>query len=130
MWGIWGSYCNIPKAIFYLLKGDYRVLGLEPLAPDFSARLGDTGMRTIPHTRGSMASPDVDYLASSTLKKITPRKPYKDRFWVASQDLIPFWGDLAQYCAQSLHIQTRDINRKNICRLTKKNVKQPENLEP
>ena len=24
-WGIWGSYCNIPKAIFYLLKGDYRL---------------------------------------------------------------------------------------------------------
>ena len=22
MWGIWGSYYNIPKAIFYLLKGD------------------------------------------------------------------------------------------------------------
>ena len=21
---MWGSYCNIPKAIFYLLKGDYR----------------------------------------------------------------------------------------------------------
>ena len=23
--GIWGSYYHIPKAIFYLLKGDYRV---------------------------------------------------------------------------------------------------------
>ena len=23
IWGIWGSYYNIPKAIFYLLKGDY-----------------------------------------------------------------------------------------------------------
>ena len=23
MGGIWGSYYNIPKAIFYLLKGDY-----------------------------------------------------------------------------------------------------------
>ena len=23
--GIWGSYSNIPKAIFYLLKGDYGV---------------------------------------------------------------------------------------------------------
>ena len=22
-WGISGSYCNIPNAIFYLLKGDY-----------------------------------------------------------------------------------------------------------
>ena len=21
IWGIWGSYCNIPKAIFYLLQG-------------------------------------------------------------------------------------------------------------
>ena len=27
MWGLWGSYYNIPKAIFYLLKGDYRVYG-------------------------------------------------------------------------------------------------------
>ena len=25
--GIWGSYYIIPKAIFYLLKGDYRCLG-------------------------------------------------------------------------------------------------------
>ena len=25
VWSIWGSYYNIPKAIFYLLKGDYRV---------------------------------------------------------------------------------------------------------
>ena len=23
IWGIWGSYPHIPKAIFYLLKGDY-----------------------------------------------------------------------------------------------------------
>ena len=23
IWGIWGSYYNIPKAMFYLLKGDY-----------------------------------------------------------------------------------------------------------
>ena len=23
-WGIWGSYCDIPKAIFYLLKADHR----------------------------------------------------------------------------------------------------------
>ena len=22
IWGIWGSYCNIPKAIVCLLKGD------------------------------------------------------------------------------------------------------------
>ena len=28
MWGICGSYYNIPKAIFYLLKGDYRVWGV------------------------------------------------------------------------------------------------------
>ena len=27
MWGIWGSYYNIAKAILYLLKGDYRVEG-------------------------------------------------------------------------------------------------------
>ena len=25
IWGTWGSYYNIPKAIFYLLKGDYKV---------------------------------------------------------------------------------------------------------
>ena len=34
IWGIWGSYYNIPKAIFYLLKGDYRWLrglGVEGL---------------------------------------------------------------------------------------------------
>ena len=24
-WGIRGSYYNIPRAIFYLLKGDYRI---------------------------------------------------------------------------------------------------------
>ena len=23
-WAIWGSYYGIPKAMFYLLKGDYR----------------------------------------------------------------------------------------------------------
>ena len=28
IWGIWGPYYNIPKAIFYLLQGDYRVWGL------------------------------------------------------------------------------------------------------
>ena len=28
IWGIWGSNYNIPKAIFYLLKSDYRVKGL------------------------------------------------------------------------------------------------------
>ena len=27
IWGIWGSYYNMPKAIFYVLKGDYTVLG-------------------------------------------------------------------------------------------------------
>ena len=26
LWDIWGSYYNIPKAIFYLLKGGYRFL--------------------------------------------------------------------------------------------------------
>ena len=29
MWGIWGSYYDIPKAIFYLLKGGHM---LGPLA--------------------------------------------------------------------------------------------------
>ena len=27
IWGIWGSYYNIPKAIFYLLMGDYTSVG-------------------------------------------------------------------------------------------------------
>ena len=26
IWGIWGSYYNIPIAILYVLKGDYRLL--------------------------------------------------------------------------------------------------------
>ena len=30
IWGIWGSGYNIPKAIFYLLKGDYRGLRTLP----------------------------------------------------------------------------------------------------
>ena len=34
IWGIWRSYYNIPKAIFYLLKGDYS-----------SLRLRDSGLR-------------------------------------------------------------------------------------
>ena len=29
IWGIWGSYHTLPKAIFYLLKGDYRVWGFR-----------------------------------------------------------------------------------------------------
>ena len=28
IWGIWGSYVNIPKPIFYILKGDDRVYGM------------------------------------------------------------------------------------------------------
>ena len=34
MWGIWGSYYNIPTAIFYLLKGDYM---LKRCAHDLSS---------------------------------------------------------------------------------------------
>ena len=26
IWGIWGCYDNLPKAIFYLLKGDYNFM--------------------------------------------------------------------------------------------------------
>ena len=26
IWGIWGSYYNISKAIFYLLTGDYIII--------------------------------------------------------------------------------------------------------
>ena len=25
LWGTWGSYCNIPKALVYLLEGNYRL---------------------------------------------------------------------------------------------------------
>ena len=32
-WGIWGSYYNIPKAIFYLLLEDYKGLGFRILKP-------------------------------------------------------------------------------------------------
>ena len=39
IWGIWGSYYSIPKAIFYLLKGQSRFLGTlrnmtDPLQKD------------------------------------------------------------------------------------------------
>ena len=30
IWGIWESYYNIPTAIFYLLKGDYRTWYMKP----------------------------------------------------------------------------------------------------
>ena len=30
IWGISGSCSNIPKAILYLLKGDYTMKGLDP----------------------------------------------------------------------------------------------------
>ena len=39
IWAIWGSYYNIPKAIFYLLKGDYRVSGLAAACKLKKARL-------------------------------------------------------------------------------------------
>ena len=32
IWGIWGSYYTIPKAIFYLLKGDlYHGVSMGPI---------------------------------------------------------------------------------------------------
>ena len=34
IWGIWGSYYNIPEGIFYLLKGDYILRLLHDLAVD------------------------------------------------------------------------------------------------
>ena len=30
IWGIWGSYSNLPKAIFYPLKRDYMLQNHEP----------------------------------------------------------------------------------------------------
>ena len=41
MWGILETCYNIPKAIFYLLKGDYKVLSFE------------TGNRSLPHCEQS-----------------------------------------------------------------------------
>ena len=29
IWAIWGSYFRLPKAIFYLLKGDYGAIGIQ-----------------------------------------------------------------------------------------------------
>ena len=29
VWDIWGSYYSIPKAIFYLLKGDYKCASMD-----------------------------------------------------------------------------------------------------
>ena len=43
IWGIWGSYYNIPKAIFYLLKGDYSGWG-RPCFSNVSAKVGITGL--------------------------------------------------------------------------------------
>ena len=34
IWGIWGSSYNIPKAIFYLLKGDFSSCLLELACTD------------------------------------------------------------------------------------------------
>ena len=33
IWGIWGSYYDIPKTIFHLLQGDYKGLGSESNPP-------------------------------------------------------------------------------------------------
>ena len=31
IWGIWGSFYNIPKAMFYLFQGDYKGFGFLDL---------------------------------------------------------------------------------------------------
>ena len=31
IWGIWGSYFNIPKAIIYLLKGDHAAITVNAI---------------------------------------------------------------------------------------------------
>ena len=38
IWAIWGSYYNIPKAIFYLLKGDYKAKN-----QDMAIRISEPG---------------------------------------------------------------------------------------
>ena len=42
---MWGSYLNIPKAIFYLLKGDYSLRAFEPSGrvQEFAANLLSIG---------------------------------------------------------------------------------------
>ena len=32
IWDIWGSYSHLPKALFYLLKGNYKPYGREGLS--------------------------------------------------------------------------------------------------
>ena len=39
IWGIWGSYYNLPKAIFYLLKGEYIHLFVSEVATQNSVKL-------------------------------------------------------------------------------------------
>ena len=41
IWDIWGSYDNIPKAVFSLLKGDYRIWKLKPTDHGAEALLDD-----------------------------------------------------------------------------------------
>ena len=54
VWGIWGSYYHIPKAIFYLLEGDctrFRVLacrGLQGLTRLYVVERGCLGFRVSP----------------------------------------------------------------------------------
>ena len=46
IWCIWGSYYNIPKAIFYLLKGDDKVCQLrEPKAG--KPMIADSGLGAV-----------------------------------------------------------------------------------
>ena len=44
IWDIWGSYYNIPKAIFYLLEGDYSGLRLcGPLTSESQCKPEQSG---------------------------------------------------------------------------------------
>ena len=47
IWGIWGSYHNMPKAMFYLLKGDYNGLGCRVWGIS-SLRSGQAFIHTTP----------------------------------------------------------------------------------
>ena len=53
MWGIWESYYKLPKAIFYLLKGDY-----SPVNKDI--QVWTRGYLAMSGTAGGKGSTDLN----------------------------------------------------------------------
>ena len=47
MWGIWGSYLTTPKAIFDLLKGDYKSCSVDLSGGGYILALGSRGMKEL-----------------------------------------------------------------------------------